>query len=155
MVLRIFLKLEQKHLKLTGRGSRLWNYIPPSRIEGALGKQSYAFTVQRGGGAGREEGERKPDSDWGTMAKISSCFPSLTISRQSASPAGFSGSQKVNLFSALARTKRVLVSPVSVVGVLKMWEERCVKIVLLIFLFRKVVRKKIQVLNMWMQHFHV
>lgn len=38
------------------------------------------------------------------MAKISSCFPSLTISRQSASPAGFSGSQKVNLFSALART---------------------------------------------------
>lgn len=53
------------------------------------------------------------------MAKISSCFPSLTISRQSASPAGFSGSQKVNLFSALARTKHALLLPVGTVGVFK------------------------------------
>lgn len=67
------------------------------------------------------------------MAKISSCFPSLTISRQSASPAGFSGSQKVNLFSALARTKHALLLPVGTVGVLKCERKIRVKIVLLIF----------------------
>ena len=76
------------------------------------------------------------------MAKISSCFPSLTISRQSASPAGFSGSQKVNLFSALARTKHALLLPVGTVRVLKCERKDTCKNCLIDFSFQNVSKKE-------------
>lgn len=115
----------------------LQNYSLPRGIEGALGKGLMPHSPGRMVGLGKEKYEGELDSDWGMMAKISFCFPSLTISRQSAAPAGFSWSQKVNLFSASARTKRVLFLPVSVVGVFKSEREDMCKKMSYWFFFSK------------------
>lgn len=100
-------------------------------------------------GTGRGAGERELDSDWGMIAKISSCCPSFTISRQSASPAGFFWSQKVNLFPALSRTKHVLLLPVSSVWLefLKCERKDKYKNCFIDFLFKMRIREKMQVPN--------